>query len=43
MVVILTEGRQGDDESVPWYAIAIPIIVAVIFIIIVAVVLYFVS
>jgi integrin alpha 8 len=41
MVVIRTESPRQGDESVPWYVIAVPIIVAVILIIIVAVVLYF--
>nr|CAA65943.1 integrin [Geodia cydonium] len=39
--LVVPSGSSGDDESVPWYVIAVPIIAAVILIIVVAVVLYF--
>ena len=43
MVVIRTESPRQGDESVPWYAIAVPIAVGVILLIVAVVVLYFVS
>ncbi|CAI8001605.1 Integrin alpha-V [Geodia barretti] len=41
MVVIRTESPRQGDESVPWYAIAVPIAVGVILLIVAVVVLYF--
>jgi hypothetical protein len=41
MVVIRTESPRQGDENVPWYAIAVPIVVGVILLIVAVVVLYF--